>query len=181
VEPILALIVPFPAGTVPTPPQPPTIWPSPGVPTHPIYYPPGTGQPPPTIWPSPGHPTHPIYYPPSIWPSPGVPTHPIAPGGPPPEVWPGPGIPTHPIVIPPGGSPPPGHPAFPIWGGPGIEFPDVPGYPPVAGQPLPPEAPAGSREVTLVWVYRPGVGWVWGFVPVSGAVPKSAAKAPDKK
>jgi hypothetical protein len=96
-------------------------------------------------------------------------------------VWPGPGIPTHPIVIPPGGSPPPGHPAFPIWGGPGIEFPDVPGYPPVAGQPLPPEAPAGSKEVTLVWVYRPGVGWVWGFVPVSGAVPKSAAKAPDKK
>jgi hypothetical protein len=53
-------------------------------PTPPIYYPPTQ---PPGIWPSPGVPTHPIYNPPpvGIWPSPGVPTHPIVlpPGEPP--------------------------------------------------------------------------------------------------
>jgi len=92
---------------VPTQPiylPPINIWPSPGVPTHPIYYPP-------TIWPDPGVPTHPIAPggpPPGIWPSPGVPTHPIAPGGPPPGIWPSPGHPEHPIVIPP--QPEPGPP-----------------------------------------------------------------------
>lgn len=44
-------------------------------PEHPI----APGGPPPTIWPSPGHPEHPIVLPPlpGIWPSPGTPTHPI--------------------------------------------------------------------------------------------------------
>jgi hypothetical protein len=90
-------------GGGPMPGGPPlSIWPSPGVPAHPI----APGGPPPSIWPSPGIPTHPIAPggpPPSIWPSPGVPTHPwIPPGGP--GIWPpGSGIemPTHPIVLPP--------------------------------------------------------------------------------
>jgi hypothetical protein len=81
------------------PDQPPvTIWPSPGHPAHPIYYPP-------SIWPSPGVPTHPIFYPPGIWPSPGHPAHPIYW---PPSIWPSPGVPTHPIVLP--GGPGPSHP-----------------------------------------------------------------------
>jgi hypothetical protein len=66
-------------------------------PTPPIYYPP---QQPPGIWPSPGVPTHPIApggAPPGIWPSPGYPAHPIAPGGGPSQ---GPGFPTPPIYIP---------------------------------------------------------------------------------
>jgi hypothetical protein len=86
-----------------------------GVPTPPIYYPPGVnvpvfpthpiapGGPPPGIWPSPGHPAHPIApggAPPEVWPSPGHPSHPIAPGGAPPEIW-GPILtPEHPIYIP---------------------------------------------------------------------------------
>lgn len=41
-------------------------------------------------------------------------------------------------IQPPAGQPPQGggqppHPAFPIWGPPGINFPDKPGYPPVVG------------------------------------------------
>jgi hypothetical protein len=44
---------------------PPQIWPSPGVPTHPI----APGGPPPTIWPDPGKPTHPIVLPPDLPPS----------------------------------------------------------------------------------------------------------------
>jgi hypothetical protein len=113
----------------------------PGFPTPPIYLPPTWGGQPPTIWPSPGHPAHPIAPggpPPGIWPSPGHPAHPIAPGGPPPGVWvpgfpdqglpvppgiwPSPGVPTHPIA--PGGPPPtagwvpPGTgPSHPISGG----------------------------------------------------------------
>lgn len=70
--------------------QPPSIWPSPGYPAHPI----APGGPPPGIWPSPGYPAHPIVLPPeggppTIWPSPGRPSHPIyfppppAPEGPP--------------------------------------------------------------------------------------------------
>src|SRR6516162_1473886 len=79
-------------GPIVPPTQPPGIWPSPGVPTHPIYYPPVISGPPgpwptppiylpptlPGIWPSPGHPAHPIYYPPVIsgppgpWPTPPI-------------------------------------------------------------------------------------------------------------
>jgi hypothetical protein len=94
--------------------------PMPGGPSvsPPIYYPPAQ---PPQIWPSPGVPTHPIApggQPPQIWPSPGVPTHPIAPGGPPPGIWGGAPIPvpTPPIYIP--ITPPPDsglHPEHPIY------------------------------------------------------------------
>jgi len=68
-------------------PQPPQIWPSPGVPTHPIVIP----QPPVGIWPSPGHPSQPIYLPPYVQP-PLFPTQlPVLPGGgtPPAEIPPG--------------------------------------------------------------------------------------------
>jgi len=41
-------------------------------------------------------------------------------------------------IIPPQQPNPPGTPTFPIWGPPGIELPPSPGYPPVAGHPLPP-------------------------------------------
>lgn len=65
----------------------------------------GGGGSPPSIWPDPGRPAHPIAPggpPPGIWPSPGYPAHPIAPGGPPPSVWPDPGRPhpEHPITLP---------------------------------------------------------------------------------
>jgi hypothetical protein len=81
-----------------------------GEPTHPI----APGGPPPQIWPSPGVPIHPIYNPPYPSQGPGFPTHPIAPGGQPPGIWggappyvdigfPGPQPrPEHPIVLPPG-------------------------------------------------------------------------------
>jgi hypothetical protein len=93
-EPILAFIMPLSTGGVPTlpiAPQPPGIWPSPGLPSHPIA--PGGG-------PSQG---------------PGFPTFPIAPGGPPPGPSQGPGFPTNPIA--PGGGPSqgPGFPTPPIY------------------------------------------------------------------
>jgi hypothetical protein len=93
---------PMPGGPTPMPPiyyppqQPPGVWPSPGVPTHPI----APGGQPPEVWPGPGQPAHPIApggAPPGIWPSPGYPAHPIAPGGGPSQ---GPGFPTPPIYIP---------------------------------------------------------------------------------
>lgn len=37
---------------------------------------PGGGEGPPSIWPSPGHPEHPIYLPPTIWPDPPNPDRP---------------------------------------------------------------------------------------------------------
>ena len=70
---------------------------NPAEPTHPIT---GLGDPahpihlPPTVWPGPGAPTHPIAPggpPPVVNPGPGTPTHPIAPGG-------APGTPTQPIA-----------------------------------------------------------------------------------
>jgi hypothetical protein len=114
---------------------------------------------PPEIWPGPGIPTPPIYYPPppvSIWPGPGYPAHPIAPGGPPPGVWPGPGVPTPPIFYPPTVWPPqPGQPPVGIWP------PDVgiwPGPGPLPpGSPEHPIAPGGGSMYILVYV--PGVGW----------------------
>ena len=95
-EPILAFIVPLQSGGVPTPPiaQPPgNIWPSPGLPSHPISPGGGPSQ-------GPGFPTFPIAPggpPPGIWPSPGYPANPIAPGGGPSQ---GPGFPTPPVYIP---------------------------------------------------------------------------------
>jgi hypothetical protein len=139
------------------PEQPPGIWPSPGVPTHPIA--PGGGPsqgpgfPTPPIYipvppPSAGgeHPEHPIYIPvypahPIVIPMPPLggahPEHPIAY---PPLVWPP--LPTHPIA--PGGPPPgvwpsPGHPAHPI--APGGQPPSVW---PSPGHPAHPIAPGGG-------------------------------------
>jgi len=171
-----------------TPEPPPEVWPSPGVPTQPIYIVP------PVIWPSPGVPTHPIYYPPTIWPDPGVPTHPIAPGGPPPVIWPGPGYPAHPIA--PGGPPPsvwpdPGHPAHPIapggpppviWPGPGYPaHPIAPGGPPPGIWPSP-----GHPEHPIVLPPEPGVppdevvveGGFFVFTP-NATTPVAYVKADD--
>lgn len=80
-------------------------------PTPPIYYPPGTRPPgagggePPSIWPSPGHPEHPIVIPPEIWPNPPEgqaphPEHPIV--IPPPEGTDGPQLEVKVIWVPPG-------------------------------------------------------------------------------
>jgi len=81
-------------------------------------------------------------------------------------------------IVPP--DQPPGKPTFPIWGPPGIELPPSPGYPPVAGHPLPPipppiDVPPGTPPGTVL---KPppesgGWGWVvpygWGFFPASDA------------
>jgi hypothetical protein len=110
-----------------------------GVPTHPIYNPP-------SIWPNPGQPTHPIAgQPPNIWPSPGQPTHPIYN---PPFPSQGPGFPTPPIYYPPpenieggvtnpiGGAPMPGG-AFVLY------------YSPVHGWYLVPANPGTRPDNTL--------------------------------
>src|SRR5262245_31169332 len=60
---------------------------------------------------------------------------------------------------------PPGTVQLPIWGPPGSEFPDLPGYPPVATQPPLPDTPPTEtppvQGVKLVWVYSPSEGkWV---------------------
>jgi len=68
---------------------------------------------------------------------------------PPPTVDPGP--------VPPG---PPGRPTFPIWGPPGMELPDVPGYPPVAGHPLPPPGTDASKPPLWIPAWVPGYGWI---------------------
>jgi hypothetical protein len=162
---MLALIIPLgpgfgggePSHPIVLPPGvPPGIWPSPGVPTPPIYYPPT----PPGIWPSPGYPSHPIAGPPpGIWPSPGHPAHPIAPGGPPPGYWGGiaPPYPSHPIAP---GGPPPGY-----WGGVAPPLPTHPIAP--GGRPSEPPSTEGD------WAYSPIYGWVW--VPAgSGGKPVPA-------
>jgi hypothetical protein len=163
-EPFLALITPissgYPAHPIAPGGPPPGIWPSPGVPTHPIYYPPG-------IWPSPGHPAHPIAPggpPPGIWPSPGYPAHPIAPGGPPLGIWGGAPVPVPrpPIYLPPGSIPglKPEHPIYippSIWPSPG-----VPTHPIV----LPPDQ---KPEVLENWdvktAWSPQTGWIVALVP----------------
>jgi hypothetical protein len=143
---------------------PPSIWPSPGVPTHPI------AGPPPQIWPSPGHPAHPIAGPPpQIWPSPGHPAHPIA--GPPPGIWGGGNVPmpTPPIYLPPGTIPgaKPEHPIYippSIWPSPG-----VPTHPIV----LPPPGTDGKPEVLQNWEVKTAwseqTGWVVAIVPTDSA------------
>jgi hypothetical protein len=78
-----------------------------------------------------------------------------------------------------GGGPiiPGGHPEHPIWGPPGMELPPGPGFPPVAGHPLPippvdtiPPPPGGEKpppadggwgywgDPVNSWVYKPGPG-----------------------
>lgn len=72
-------------------------------------------------------------------------------------------------VIPPGAPevPPaqPGAPTFPIWGPPGMELPDVPGYPPVAGHPLPTPPvidppPDTSKPPLFIPIWHPDYGWL---------------------
>lgn len=91
---------------------------------------------------------------------------------------------------PPGGGGSPPHPAFPIWGPPGSNFPDKPGYPPTAEHPIvrPPEGPpdGGQPPVDTVpggdkppppdhggWGYvaewSDGTPGGWGFFPGPGA------------
>jgi hypothetical protein len=55
-----------------------------------------------------------------------------------------------PIIPPGGGGGQPPHPEHPIWGPPGINFPDKPGYPPtVGGGPIiPPDQPPLPPEMT---------------------------------
>ena len=112
--------------------------------------------------------------PPVIWPSPGVPTHPI--------VLPPPGTPAHPIVLPPEPPTSPGSPAFPIWGPPGVDFPDVPGYPPVAGHPLPPIPPSTEPPQEIIgWeakiFWTEATGWGVVIVPKEG----TAVPTPSKR
>lgn len=135
---------------VPAP--PPTVWPGPGYPAHPI----APGGRPPGIWGggNEGFPTPPIYHPghpdhglpsqpPGIWPSPGHPAHPIAPGGRPPHIWGGPWLPPYVDNSLPPAPPPPDpnapHPEHPIQ--PAAEY--ILGWVPGYG---------------LVWVKRPGGG-----------------------
>jgi len=169
-------IVPVPEGG-----QPPSVWPGPGHPAHPI----APGGPPPGVWPGPGYPAHPIAPggpPPGVWPSPpvgvwpdpGYPAHPIAPGGPPPGVWPGPGYPAHPIAP---GGPPPGFwggvapPGF--WGGapiPGVPivWPNPPGdYKPEHPIVLPPGAPEAPMNPSVM---PPGTLQPAAPIPGSGSV-----------
>jgi hypothetical protein len=72
----------------------------------------------------------------------------------------GPVIPPDAPPVPPGQ---PGSPTFPIWGPPGIDFPDVPGYPPVAGHPLPPipdPPPDMEKPPLFVPIWHPDFGWI---------------------
>jgi hypothetical protein len=166
----------WPSPGVPTHPiynPPPGIWPSPGVPTHPIVVPPAPG-----IWPDPGRPTHPIYWPPSIWPSPGVPTHPIY--NPPPGIWPSPGHPEHPIFYPPGIWPSPGHPSHPI-----VLPPQPPGGGGGGGEDASVTNPINrppSDDPRWLQVYVPGIGWVWALAPPESHPPmvNPLAKEEDK-
>ena len=70
-----------------------------------------------------------------------------------------------PIIPPDSGPTPPGgppKPTFPIWGPPGMELPDVPGYPPVVGGGpiMPPDAPIPPAPPMWIPVFIPGFGWV---------------------
>lgn len=88
------------------------------------------------------------------------------------------GGPIYPPEKPPGG--PPGQPTFPIWGPPGSNFPDKPGYPPVAGHPLPippipTEPPSNPNEPKPPppdggWGWHPEYGW--GYFPMTGGKPQ---------
>lgn len=94
----------------------------------------------------------------------------------------------------PGGPPP--HPAFPISGPPGSNFPDKPGYPPVAGwpgggpggahpehpivippPPLEPPVEGGVKPPPPDggWGYHPEYGW--GYFPGKGGKPQPGGAA----
>lgn len=107
---------------------------------------------------------------------------PIYPPGQPPGIWgPNDPRPTPPIYWPGfpggggGGGGQPGHPEHPIWGPPGSNFPGGPGYPPVAGHPLP-EPPEGLPDNDgFVKPPPPSGGWSyhqeygWGYYPAGSA------------
>lgn len=87
-------------------------------------------------------------------------------------------LPEPPIEPPtgPGNGEPP-HPAFPIWGPPGSNFPGTPGYPPVAGHPLPippepidPENPVPIEGWEPVAAWTPVTGWIVVLVPDEGTL-----------
>jgi hypothetical protein len=70
-----------------------------------------------------------------------------------------------PVIPPPFPGGPPGTPTFPIWGPPGIDFPDKPGYPPtVGGGPILPPPGGGGPEPpappAFVPVWHPDLGWI---------------------
>ena len=77
-----------------------------------------------------------------------------------------------------GGAPP--HPAFPIWGPPGINFPDKPGYPPVVGGGpiLPPDLPPtlpdpDNRPIDWKTAWTPTTGWIVIGIPTGDHVTPS--------
>jgi len=139
-----------------------------------------SGGAPPEIWPSPGVPTPPIYYPPEIWPTPPAkpPLGIWGPSGPWPTppivvVPPGelaPGVPSHPIVIPPEQLPPvPGHPI--------VLPPETPGEPPVVLPPLPPEIWPPAGVVTPPIYYPPEI---WPKPPEKPTEPPAGGGGSDK-
>ena len=150
--------------------EPPSIWPSPGHPAHPI------APTPPGIWGG-GNvpmPSPPIYLPPGSL-GPGVPAHPIViPTPPPPGIWPSPGHPAHPIQPVPPGQPPG------IWGPPGpwptppIHLPPTGGdggggqppgvWPPGSGIDMLSQPISGGGYI-IGW--HPALGYVW--MPLGGA------------
>lgn len=73
---------------------------------------------------------------------------------------------------------PPGQPTFPIWGPPGINFPDKPGYPPVVGGGpiIPPDTqPVPKWEAKVAWTEE--TGWIVVLVPGEGTnVPTPSKK-----
>lgn len=180
---MLALIIPLSGipGLHPEHPivlPPPSIWPSPGYPAHPIapggsppgiwggagglppwvmppiYYPPGGGGgSPPGFWGPPGPwPTPPIAMPPSIWPPGGNP--PGGGGGSPPGFWGPPGPwPTPPINLPGGGS-----------GG---------------GDGKPPNGGGNKLDWKVAW--SPQTGWIIVAFPGEGAtVPMPSSPPADQ-
>lgn len=108
---------------------------------------------------APGVPTHPIYWPPSVWPTP--PERP--PSGRPPGTWGGSNepFPTPPIVIPPDK---PGVPPLVVWGGGNEPFPtppiELPGQPPPPTDGGPPQ-----RLVEWRTAWTQATGWVIIGIP----------------
>ena len=80
----------------------------------------------------------------------------MPPGKPPVGIWPGP-RPGHPIIIPPGAPPlSPTHP---------IVIPGVPTHPIAPGVRPGDEAPEDALSGEWMFIWWPGVGWVWAPAP----------------
>lgn len=76
-----------------------------------------------------------------------------------------------------------GRPTFPIWGPPGSDFPGLPGYPPVAGHPLPdppppvdPDNPQPIRNWEAKAAWTPTTGWIVVLVPGEGTLVPTPSK-----